>query len=175
VSTVVHSVFLVFWVLVLACNATAVSEQQLIKSKFPRYHILKNSELDKETLQHYQANYGGNQAGIVKTDIDGNGVQDIAVLLKTDGSSSTKFVILLCDASSLCNVTYELDTSPHQQIYITRVKAGTLISQTEAIDTAIPSVKLVHDGIRLTYFEKAEIVFFWDDKLQKINSIQTAD
>jgi len=174
-SVVGYSAIILFWGVVSACNAAAVSEQQLIISKFPSYHILKNNELDKETFQYYQKNYDGSQAGIVKTDIDGNGVQDIAALLKADGGSSTKFVILLCDASSSCSVTFELDTSPHQQIYITRVKAGTLISQTEAIDTPVPSVKLVHDGIRLTYFEKAEMVFFRDDKLHKISSIQTAD
>ena len=57
------------------------------------------------------------------------------------------------------------------------VPAGSRVSETDAIDTgdSAPSVKVGSTAIRLTYFEKAAVVLYWNKKHKKIEEVQTED
>ena len=49
------------------------------------------------------------------------------------------------------------------------------MSQTEAVNGNTPPVKLHYTGIQVTYFEKGKVVLHWNQKLQKIEEVQTGD
>ena len=160
-----------------SCAAKKACDEQDIRTQFPGYHILDARDLDTMTSDYFQEKFSMLAPGLVKADFDGNGYQDLAVLLRADNVKTTKFVIFLSSASAQCAVAYELDVSLHyDSVYLTPVRAGSALSQTESIDIKTPMspVKLAHTGIRLTYLGKAEVVLYWDDKLGKIITIQTA-
>ena len=138
---------------------------------------MRLNDLDSQTRNYFRNEYKNECPGIVKLDFNGDGRQDYAVLLRNNKSKKTKFVILFCLSDSLFKKVYELDVTNFSNIiYLSLVKKGARVSQTESIETnAPPQTQLKYDGVRLTYFEKAEIVIFWNEKLKKIETIQTAD
>jgi len=154
----------------------ANNEKYEFVNEYPEYHLLSINELSKETKDHFKNISPNNEPGIIKLDFDGDGNKDYAILLRKNDSMSTIFVVLLCDKVSSCKNYYELNVSNyHDIVYLSLAKAGVFISQAEALDTHSSAVKLKHDGVKLTYFGKAEIVLYWNEKLKIIESIQTAD
>jgi len=150
-----------------------------IVKKFPGKHILSLNDLDKETRYYFKSTFPNNNPGIVESDLNGDGNRDYSILLRDNNSSTTKLLIFFCLKNLSLKKMYELDvTSLNDIVFLNIVNKDTFISQTEAIDIKnehLLSKKLIHDGVKLTYFGKAEIVLFWNDKLKKIETIQTSD
>jgi hypothetical protein len=61
--------------------------------------------------------------------------------------------------------------------FVIPVKKGKLIKETESIPNELePSpVRLRNTAVRVVYFGKAHITFFWDTKMRDIVSITTGD
>ena len=147
-------------------------------SPFPGYHIFTLDERDPDTRAILVQHFAKKNPSVIEADFDGDGHLDYALLLKNAKTANTKLVVLLCSSTLPCKSVYDLDlTGSAGEVYLKRIPAGALVSQTEAVDTGentIP-VKLNSAGIRLVYFEKAEVVLYWDTKLGKIQEIQTGD
>lgn len=154
------------------------NEEMKILNQFPGYHLLGLNDLDSQTRDFFSKKFQNEIPGIVKSDFNGDGYQDYVILLRDNNSKKAKLVISFCFAASPCKILYQLDVKNFYNIvYIRSVKQGALISQTNAIDTnnyPLP-VRLKYDGVKLTYLGKAEIVIYWNEKLKKIETIQTAD
>jgi len=170
----------------IACCYIAVAESKKVMdneeiktlNQFPGYHLLSLNDLDLQTRDYFRSKYPNENNSIIKSDFNGDGYKDYAILLRKNNSKKTKLIILFCSAVSPCKKFYALDvTNFYDIVYLRSVKSGNLISQTEAIDINNSSspVRLKHDGIQLTYFGKAEIVIYWNEKLKKIETTQTAD
>jgi hypothetical protein len=166
------------------CEATPGADGQDstvngIVSRFPGYHLLKLAERDAETRAYVLRHFPKGNSSVVHADFDGDGHLDYALLLKDNKSGSVKVVILLCSEDAECKSVYNLDDpgSDSGELYIRPVPIGSRVAQTEAIDTKnYPApVRLRSTGIELTVFEKASVVYYWDRKRKKIETVQTGD
>ena len=59
--------------------------------------------------------------------------------------------------------------------YLTLVPKGQLVETSPAIEGEDKHVKLTHDAIQVATFEKAAVVWYWDEKLKKWDTVSTAD
>jgi hypothetical protein len=153
------------------------AEMENVLSLFPRCHLLTLEERDPDTKAFLVKHLPKSNPSVVHADFDGDGHVDYALLLKNGKTANTKLVVLLCP-SLPCKTVYELDlTGSAGEVYLKRITAGTRVSQTDAIDTNknVAFVSLASAGIRLVYFEKAEVVLHWNQKSGKIQEIQTGD
>jgi hypothetical protein len=149
-----------------------------ILASFPGYNLLTLKERDSETRTYILQHCPKANSSVIHADFDGDGHLDYALLLKSDKSGATKLVVLLCVAEAQCRSVYESDiTGYSDMVYLRPVAAGSRVSETEAVDTANHSsaVKLKTTGIQVTYFEKGQVVLYWNKGLKKIEEIQTAD
>jgi hypothetical protein len=179
-------IFIIVIAVAIACCSVAAAEskkamnneENKIISQFPGYHILSLKDLYPETRGYFSRDYPNEKPGIVKSDFNGDGYQDYAVLLKKNNAQKTKLVILFCSAVSPCNKIDEVDVGySYAIVYLRLVKSGTVIEETDAADTENPSspMRLKHAGVELTYSGQAKIVYYWNEKLKKIETMQTAD
>ena len=162
----------------ILCSAAQGQNCRLdeVLSRFPGFHVLKLEERDSETRAFLNQFAKGNPS-VVHADFDGDGRPDFALLLRSAGGKA-RFVIVLCPESQELKTVHDLDvTGSDGGAYLKPVPAGTLVSQTEAIDsgTRVPRVRLTSPGIRVVYFEKAEVLLYWSPQLHKIREIQTGD
>jgi hypothetical protein len=150
---------------------------KIILDDFPGFHVLTLSERNSDTRAFILAHFAKRSPSVVRVDFDGDGHIDYAVLLKNKKSGVAKFVILLCPENKHCKKAYDEDISNAGEVFVKAVPIGRRVSQTEAIDTKnYPSpVRLSSTGVEVTYFEKAKVVYYWNTKHKKIETIQTED
>ena len=151
---------------------------KVILDDFPGFHVLTLQERDSDTRAFILAHFAKRSPSVVRADFDGDGHLDYAVLLKNKKSGVAKFEILLCPENEHCKKACDEDiTSDAGEVFIKAVPLGRHVSQTEAIDTKDypPPVRLSSTGIEVTYFEKAKVVYYWNTKHKKIETIQTGD
>ena len=145
---------------------------------FPGYHLLKLEERDADTRTFLAAHFKKNSPSLVNADFDGDGRPDYALLLKSDNDPKTRMVVVLCPRTGVCKTVYDLDlTGSAGEVYLKHVPAGTQLAQTEAATEGENPrrTRLSSAGARLVYFEKAEVVLYWDRKLNKIVQVETGD
>jgi hypothetical protein len=144
---------------------------------FPGYHVLTSQERDPSLKAYIAQHFPKANPSVVHADFDGDGEQDYALLLKNDKLGKTILVVVLCPAESPCKSVYNLDVSTDSSsVYIRPVPVGSRVSQTEAIPTSDHSTgRFKSAGIRLRYYEQAEVVLYWNSKLKKIEEVQTGD
>jgi hypothetical protein len=160
-------------------NAKPAEEDlSVILSHFPGQHVLALSDLDPPTRAFFLKRFPKGDPGVVRADLDGDGHEDFALLLKDNKSKVTKLQILLCSGEGSCKGMYQLDVTPYSDlVYLRPIAVGSTVSQTEAIDTndhASPG-KLKLMGIEVTYFGKGKVVLYWNRKHKKIEEVQTED
>jgi hypothetical protein len=149
-----------------------------ILNRLSGYHMLTLLERNADARAFILAHVPKNNPSVVHADFDGDGHSDYAILIKDNKSGTTKLVVLLCSGDARCKNVYEMDvTSDAGEVYIRPVLIGSRVSQTGAIDTNdYPApVRLSSSGIELTYFGQAKVVYYWNKKHKKIESVQTAD
>jgi len=145
---------------------------------FPGCHVLTLAERDSDARAFILAHFPKHNSSIVHADFDGDGQPDYAILIRNKRSGTTKLVILLCSANIACKSVYEVDvTSNSGGVYIRPVPMGSRVSQTDAIDTKAypPPSRLSSTGIEVTYFGQAKVVYYWNRKQKKMETIQTED
>lgn len=154
------------------------NDLDILLSQYPGHHLSTLTELDSETRAFFLRRFPKGNPSLVHADFDGDGHLDFALLLRDKKSGRTKLLVLLCAGDGQCRSVYESDvTADSTSVYLRPVKMGSTLSQTEAIDTndhASP-VKLRATGIRVVYFEQAEVVLYWNKDHKKIEAVQTAD
>ena len=169
--------------ILFCCSAASVAEEpdkdlDNVLKLFPGYHLLTLSERNSETRAFLKQHYPNRNPSVIHADFDGDGHPDYALLLKNDKSGAAKLVVLLCPTDDGCKTVYRLDLSGYAEVtYLKAASAGSRTSQTDAVDAGQPgpSAKLRATGIRVSYFEKGEVVLHWNRKLKRIEEIQTGD
>jgi hypothetical protein len=167
--------------LLLWCNVRCGSAEERLGyhptsfSRISRAHFGgRNSDARTFIVDHFPKR----NPSVVHADFDGDGHPDYAILLKDKKSGTTKLVVLLCSRDAQCKSVFELDvTTSSGEVYVRPIPAGSRVSQTEAIDTKDypPPVRLGSVGIEVTYFGQAKIVYYWNRKHKKIETVQTED
>jgi hypothetical protein len=173
------------FVAALVCSvAVSGTERQgrridkIIIDDFPGFHLLTIQERDSDARTFILAHFPKRNPSVVNADFDGDGRLDYAVLLKDKKSGISRFVILLCRENAHCKKACDEDiTSSAGAVFIRPVPIGRRVSQTDAIDTKdYPSpVKLSSTGIEVTYFGQAKVIYYWNAKHKKIETVQTED
>jgi len=170
------SVAALVWCVALSPNGEQGTDVERILKRFPGYHLLTLQERDPYLKGFLAQHFPKSNPSVVRADFNGDGRQDYALLLKNDKLGKTMLVVVLCPADGQCKKVYELDETTYAAIvYLRPVAPGSKVSQTEAVDGSTSPVKLRSTGIRVTYFEKAEVVLYWNPKLRKIEEVQTGD
>lgn len=152
--------------------------ETIVSDHFPGDHILQLDERNADARAYLSQHFKHSDPSIVHEDFNGDGRADYAILLKSNTSGRAKLVVLLCDAPTRCHGVYELEVTGYSDgAYLSRLAVGSIISETEAIDTQNQSsrLKLTSSGITLTYFEKGSVALYWDEKRKKILNVDTAD
>ena len=162
------------------CVALSAGDGQSVDDAlklFPGYHVLTLQERDPSLKAYVVQQFPKSNPSVVHADFDGDGHQDYSLLLKNDKLGKTILVVILCPAEGQCKSVYNSDLSADSSsVYLRPVPVGSRVSQTEAIPTSDHSPgRLKSAGIRLRYYEKAEVVLYWNSKLKKIEEIQTGD
>ena len=157
---------------------TPKNDLDIIMSRFPGYHVLTLQERDSDARTFILAHFPKHNPSVVRADFDGDGHLDYAILIKDKKSGTTKLVILLCSGDTQCKSVQEVDvTSSSGGVYIRPVPIGSRVSQTDAIDSKdYPSpVRLSSTWVEVTYFGQAKVVYYWNRKHKKMETIQTED
>jgi hypothetical protein len=165
------------WSVLASASDERAGDVGIILKQFPGYHVLTLQERSPDLKGFLGQHFPKSNASVVQADFDGDGHQDYALLLKDDKLGKTMLVVVLCPADGQCTSVYNLDVSADtSSIYIRPVPVGSRVSQTQAIPTSGGSpVKLKATGVRLTFYEQAEVVLYWNTKLRKIEEVQTGD
>ena len=155
-------------------NSDLVLEKTL--GQFPRYHLLSLSDLDSWAAQNFIEDFPKEKPGLVKGDFDGDGHTDYAILLRSNFATSTRLVVLRYSEAQNYTISYEIE-DVYTMSYITVVKTGSCIEETDATDVVNPLSPMIlkYPGIRLTHSGKSERVIFWDERTNKFEEIWTAD
>ncbi len=159
-------------------NGQSDGLDKIILNDFPGFHVLTVPERDSDTKAFILAHFAKRNSSVVRADFDGDGHLDYAVLLKNQKSGVAKFVVLLCSENEQCKKACDEDiTSYAGEVFIKAAPIGRRVSKTEAIDNKDnpTPVRLSSTGIEVTYFEKAKVVYCWNTKHKKIETIQTGD
>jgi len=157
------------------------SDIDKILSLFPGYHLLALSERTAETKAFIHQHLPKDNPSVVHADFDGDGHPDYAVLLRSNKSGATKLVVLLCSADQNCKSVFDREvttsSSSPGELYLRPVPPGSVVSQTDAIDTkSYPAPERLNStGIEVNYFGKATVVYYWNRKHKKIEAVQTED
>jgi len=151
---------------------------KIIRDGFPTFHVLTVAERDSDAKAFIVAHFAKRNPSVAHADFDGDGHLDYALLLKDNTSATARFVILLCADNEHCKKACDEDISSYAAgAFIRTVPIGRRVSQTEAVDTKYspPPVGLISTGVEVTYFGQAKVVYYWNTKHKKIETIQTAD
>ncbi len=170
------SVTALVWCVALSASDGRGTDVDRILKRFPGWHLLTLQERDPDVKAFVVRHFPKDNPSLVRADLNGDGNPDYALLLKDDKSSATKLVVLLCRADGPCKNVYAVNETVYAgSVYLRPVSAGSKVSETEALNGDTPPMKLHSTGIRVTYDEKGEVVLYWNQKLKKIESVQTAD
>jgi len=170
------SLMALVWCIALSASDGQGTDVDSVLKRFPGYHLLTLQERDPDVKAFVVRHFPKANPSVVRADFNGDGSPDYAVLLRDDKTGTTKLVVLLCSADGQCKSVYELDETAYAgAVYLRPVSMGSKLSQTEAVNSNTPPVKLHSTGIQVTYFEKGKVVLHWNRKLQKIEEVQTGD
>ena len=169
---------LVCFIAVLDSHGQSDAINKIVRDEFPGFHVLTVPERDSDAKAFIASHFAKRNPSVVHADFDGDEYLDYALLLKDKKSGAARFVILLCAEDEHCKKACDEDiTSSVGEVFIRPVPIGRRVSQTDAIDTKDdpPPVKLRSTGIEVTYFGQAKVVYYWNAKHKKIETIQTGD
>ena len=144
---------------------------------FPGYHILTPQERDADSQAYFHRHFPGGNPSVVRADFSGDGRSGYALLLESNTSEARMIVVVLCPKSGSCEKAYELDEGAYLgSAYLRPISPGSVIPKTDiAGGGPAAAVRLHATGIRIIYFNKAEIVLYWNAKDKKIEEITVSD
>lgn len=170
-------IFLSGVIYLLTCSTIWAAGEDIQLCNKPRigYKLLELDDLDQYTQPYYKANWEGNPPGNVIGDFNGDGVDDCAALFIEQGDGYSVSLSITLNRENGMEEVFLRDVGPYKGlVFISPVKNGMELSTSQALDYE-EFVKLEHTGIRVTYFGKAEVVYFWSNEHQEVKSIQTSD
>jgi hypothetical protein len=163
-------------------NASSTVSQnestELIKKYFPDYVLMEIGELTPLARKYFKRHYPNLTPSFVRADFDGDGFLDLALLLRKARGKDRKTIltIFLHSNRNRFELAYYLSFGVYGgDVYIIPVESGKVVSQTESIDVPREKVELRNTAIELVYFEKSSVVYYWDDRMKKFESIWTSD
>lgn len=162
----------------------------ILKDKFTNWQILTINDLKKDTAKFFQDNYPKSAPGIVKADLDGNKLDDFALLLKlvnyNKSESSPKLVIFM----QISKGKYKYYTPQEEEVgfcnpdllneisddtnntFIRKINKNININYIAEDDT-IKTTRLKYETIEIVYFESASRVYYWNKT--RFSYYQTSD
>lgn len=149
----------------------------LLKKYFPGYTLMKTEEFDPYTKKYFEKKYPKSNPFFVIIDIDGNGYRDYILLIQNSSSVEIDraLVIFRQFKDRKTKLEFKQTIEGSQDVFILSVESGVKIVETNAVKGPEKSITLKNPAICLVYFEKSSVVFYWDNKNRRINSIWTGD
>ena len=140
------------------------------------YKLLEVDDLDDQFARQHYDSLGHDDPGKVTKDFNGDGLDDCAVLYV--GEADDNYFVLLSIALNYDEWSVEeMFRLGHYKglVFLSPVKAGTEVFTPQSFTDGHEYAKLLYTGIRVTYSEKAEFVYFWSEERQIMWAIQTVD
>jgi len=129
--------------------------------------------IERKDLSPAAAASSPSSPGIVVAKFRADDAVNAALLRKV--KDQVLFQIVACPDRANCSVAFEQDVSRYSRItYLEKVPKGTTLRTTESAE-AQRTTKLRDDGVRVNYFEKAAVVYFWDSGMKAWESIGVSD
>ena len=149
---------------------------KIIDAFYPEYKLLRFSDLDSFTKEYLSDFKSDIQPGLVIADFDGNNLPDFALFLNKKSNDGSIFCFMLQTRKNNFE-RHEILKYERMMDYvvISEVKPNTLVKPTTAFDTGQSEVTLEYSGVELAYVGKASLVFFWNKRTKKFESIQISD
>lgn len=160
---------------------------QWVTAHWPWARVAGPTDLDQDMVSYLLQTGLTSHPTWAAGDFDGDGRTDFALFVfgKKRSSCSLTLVAVFCPprgshrAAVIDHPILPSGTrSPGHcapDLYVTIVKKGATISRTQAVPKASDeeSVTLANDAVKLVYFERSSVVFFWDG--ERFRRIWTED
>jgi len=136
--------------------------------------LVVTKDLDEEVREYLKGKPELTNPGVVRLDINGDGVEDVALLTKEKKSEELWLRIFLCTSNCQESTPRQLGHFDGIQ-YIGLIKAGSIVSQAGSLPGANVSKRLKNPAVAITYSGKGKVVYYWEESEQKVKSIQASD
>ena len=152
--------------------------EEIVKIFLPGYELMSEDNLDSAMEKYFTTNFPSIKPTVIYDDFDDNGLKDYAVLAQIIKKQEKKniFAILSQVNKNDYKPTFIVNIGTNMDLnYIISIKAGNIINQAECIGKPMPSVKLKYSAIKLVYFEKSAVVYYWNDRECGFDSLWVSD
>ena len=165
-------------ILAVIITATVLPSSAHEWVRINRQNVLTWKNFDPRLVKEMQGK--ADSIGVVYGKFYSDKFTDAALLSKQNGRLI--FEVVRCNPE--CNIDIHTDISDGMRgirfvadglTYLILVPKGQVVETTPAIEGENKHVKLKHDAIEVVTFEKASVVWYWDDKTKKWDTISTAD
>lgn len=155
-----------------ACADELPSAQAVIDAYSKNLVVTK--DLDEEVQEYLKGKPELINPGVVRLDINGDGIEDVALLTKKKKSKELWLRIFLC--TNICRESTLRQLGHFDGIqYIGLIQAGSIVSQAGSLPGAKVSKRLKNPAVAITYSGKGRVVYYWEESEQKVKSIQASD
>jgi len=141
------------------------------------YTLLKLNDLYETTRAYYADSSESLNPGSIVGDFDGDGRDDCAMLLVAKDTNGDMLLSITISRKQQEDQVYLKSIGPYSYKGILFISPVILDIELLAVESGrqIDSLKLAQNGIKLTYYGKAETQFFWSDKNQEIMLFPTGE
>jgi hypothetical protein len=131
-----------------------------------RQTTVNMSDLDVEAQQYLTANTKIKNPGFIIIDINEDGTQDVALLVKEKNTSKLHLNFFLCAQACEKHSSFDLGEFYGLQ-YLGPIKPRSLSTEDKLNTTNL--------AVLVTYYGKGSVMYYWDKSTQRIKSVGIAD
>jgi len=131
-----------------------------------RQTTVSMNDLDVEVRQYLAANTKIKNPGVIKIDINEDGIQDVVLLAKEKKTSKLHLHVFLCAQTCEKHSSFDLGEFYGLQ-YLSPIKPRSLSTGDKLNTTNL--------AVLVTYYGKGSVMYYWEKSAQRIKSMGIAD
>lgn len=166
-------------VLLAACAQTLARAENSSLAEQQGCQVMQVSVLDEGAERFFSRRWPDQHPYFLQADINGDGFLDEAVIAScqtVDRSGTYLMIGVTHDSTDIVPSLIEDVSSYRDIIFLSKLPVGAVVENSEALaDIRSDSVQLRNPGVRVTYYEKASIAYYWSTANTALVSVQTAD
>ena len=142
-----------------------------------RSNLIKLVDLTDDAREYFTTKFDGANPAAVIADFNGDGINDVAMLTEDPMSKAVSLQLRLCTENE-CRIERIENLGVFFGIhFITPVKPGSVLKSLTS--TKCPSgnctIKMNNAGVKMHYYGKASITYYWDTRLNAFSDVPTSD
>lgn len=138
--------------------------------------MVQVGHLDREVAEYVATQQSTASTGVIHADLDGDGVNDIAILTKNIDDKALTLRFYLCNGT--CRAVERISLGEFNGLqFLAVVPPGQSIEEARSFNNERASQKLESSraAIRYNVFGKTHVTYFWDSQTRSIHSVTTGD